>query len=79
MDKPTGGKCRVCQGKIVEKVVSEYIPQRGPTVYGPPSGRQTHHDVSRGYHCVECGLKYEFVPLPVEKSDTQKSGLKSPP
>jgi len=59
VNKPTEGKCGVCQGEIVEKVVSEHMP--GPVIYGPGSRGQIR-DVSKGYHCVECGLKYEFVP-----------------
>ena len=77
MDRHTEGKCRVCQGEIVEKIVSESIPRTGPVIYGPGSGRKLR-DVSKGYHCVECGLKYEFVPVPVKKSDARKSGFESP-
>jgi len=27
-----------------------------------PASKNQFHDVSEGYHCKKCGLKYRFVP-----------------
>lgn len=59
--KLTEGHCVVCKGQIVEKVGTEYNPMTGPPVFGPGSRRQ-FKEVGKGYHCKNCGLKYEFPP-----------------
>ena len=59
--RDTEGRCGVCKGQIVEKVSTEYNPMTGPPVFGPGSKRQ-FKKVSKGYHCKDCGLKYEFIP-----------------
>lgn len=59
--KPTDGKCVFCSGPIVEMIVREFDARSGPMIIGPGSKHQ-HHDVSQGFHCTKCGLKYEFVP-----------------
>lgn len=61
MEKPTGKNCLVCGGEVVEKIESEFDPRSGPMIIGPGSKHQ-HRDVSKGFHCMECGLKYEFSP-----------------
>lgn len=61
MEKSTKGKCVVCGGEIVEVIVTEYNPMTGPPIIGPGS-RQQYRDVSKGYHCKNCGIKYAFVP-----------------
>jgi len=55
------GACRVCHGDLVEKIVHEFNPASGPAIIGPGSKGQ-FRDVSRGFYCKQCGLKYEFVP-----------------
>jgi len=47
-ERLTNGKCRVCGGEIVEKIVSEFKP--------------SFRNVSKGFHCRKCGIKYAFVP-----------------
>lgn len=61
MERKTEGKCRPCGGNIVEKINREYDPALGPMVIGPGSRHQIR-EVSKGFHCEQCGLKYEFVP-----------------
>jgi len=75
MDKPTEGKCVYCGSQIVERVTNQFIAESGPIIIGP--GLQTRprgqfRDVSQGYHCIGCGLKYEFVP---PRSDIQVKKL----
>jgi predicted RNA-binding Zn-ribbon protein involved in translation (DUF1610 family) len=67
MGKSVRWKCIVCGGDIVEEIVSKFNPIHGPMIIGPGS-RQQFHDVSEGYHCSSCGLKYEFPPK-TEKKD----------
>jgi len=55
------GACKVCGGDVTEKIVQEYNPMTGPPIIGPGS-RQQYHYVSKGLHCKQCGVKYEFVP-----------------
>ena len=61
MEKDTEGKCRVCGGQIVEKIVRERNPATGPPVIGPASKNQ-FYEASKGFHCKECKIKYESVP-----------------
>lgn len=58
--------CRVCSGDIIEKLVYKYNPKTGPPLYGPGSLQQSHC-VAEGFYCLNCGLKYEFVPEKKEK------------
>lgn len=58
--KETGTTCVVCGGPVVEKIVQQHNPMTGPPIFGPGSLRQIF-DVSAGYHCQQCGIKYEFV------------------
>ena len=60
-EKKTDGVCVVCEGEIVETIVNKYDPLTGPPIIGPGS-RNQFHDVSEGFHCKKCGLKYRFVP-----------------
>jgi len=62
MEKPTEGKCVVCKGQIVEMITSEFNPKFGSLIIGPGSKEQ-FHEVSQGFHCKKCGLKYAFVPM----------------
>ena len=61
MERRTDGKCVVCEGEIVEVIEKEFDPMSGPLIIGPGS-RQQFHNVSKGYHCKKCGLKYAFIP-----------------
>ena len=65
--KPTEGICVVCGGEIFELVDSEFDPRLGPAIIGPGS-KQQHHDVSKGFHCTLCGLKYLFIPPVLKKT-----------
>ena len=47
MEKETDSHCRVCKGKIVEVV---------------EKSTRLSRDVSKGFHCKDCGIKYFFVP-----------------
>lgn len=58
--KPTNGKCRVCGGKIVEVISKNEFVGTGEAIYGP-GGRGQWADVSKGFHCKECGIQYRFV------------------
>ena len=57
----TNKPCLVCGGKLVKKTEREFDPTSGPIIIGPGS-RHQYHEVSHGYHCTNCGLKYEFPP-----------------
>ena len=60
-EQPAEGTCVVCNGTVVEKLVSEFNPASGPLIIGPGS-RGQYRNVSKGFHCTKCGLKYEFAP-----------------
>lgn len=60
MKKQTEGKCVSCGGVIVEKVVRKFDPTMGSAIIGPGSKNQ-FHEISEGFYCTNCGLKYEFV------------------
>jgi len=60
-EKPTKDSCGCCGGIIVEKIVKEFDPRTGPLIFGPGS-RDQHREVSKGFHCKICGVKYEFIP-----------------
>lgn len=66
MAESTEGKCVVCNGMIVEKVVRRFNPMSGPLIIGPGS-RQQFHEVSEGFYCQDCGLMYKFPPVPKKK------------
>ena len=58
---PPEGVCVVCSGKAVAKITNRYLGDPMHMIIGPGSRNQmtrTHH----GWHCVSCGLKYEFCP-----------------
>ncbi len=67
-DKKTNGICGVCSGAIVQKIVRKFDPRTGPQVIGVdgPSDHQ-FKEVSEGFYCSQCGIKYEFVPPPAKK------------
>ncbi|MFO0705105.1 MAG: hypothetical protein U0517_04085 [Candidatus Andersenbacteria bacterium] len=52
------GRCRVCDGNIVERRV---VPRRhGPIPIGP--GSRSHADtVVDGFYCDRCGICYRFI------------------
>jgi hypothetical protein len=54
------GTCGVCGGRIVEKKGFAFDPVFGPPIIGPGS-RDQHTEVSYGFYCEKCGLKYEFI------------------
>ncbi len=60
-EKATKAICKVCGGPIVELLEVEHDPKSGPPVYGPASRRQ-FNEVSKGFHCKKCGIKYQFPP-----------------
>lgn len=61
MKESTDGKCVFCGGKIVKLIVGEHDPMWGSRIVGPGSRRQ-QREVSRGYHCENCDIKYKLVP-----------------
>lgn len=60
-EKPTDGTCVFCGGEVVEKITNVFDSMFGPPIFGPAS-RNQYIEVSEGFHCKRCGLKYEFVP-----------------
>lgn len=60
-EEPTKGKCVFCGGMIVEKIARKFNPVAGPLIIGP-GGKNQFHEVSEGFYCQHCGLKYEFIP-----------------
>ncbi len=59
----TSGICMVCNGEIIERIKRIFDPSLGPQVIGVdgPSNHQ-FKNVSEGYYCKKCGIKYEFIP-----------------
>ena len=55
------GKCVVCKGPLIEKVVRKFDATTGPMIIGPGSRNQFRNELE-GFHCMNCGLKYEFIP-----------------
>ena len=60
-EKKTKGKCVVCKGTLIEKIVRKFDASMGPVIIGPGSKNQ-YYEESEGFHCEDCGLKYEFIP-----------------
>jgi len=58
----TSAVCRVCQGKVVERVSTHFDPRSGPVILG---GTDSFLLVEQSYFCGECGLRYEFPPPPL--------------
>ena len=58
--KETKCVCVVCEGKIVEKIENEFNPTFGVAIIGPGSLNQ-FCEISKGFYCKGCGLKYEFL------------------
>jgi hypothetical protein len=59
-ETPTG-KCVFCFGEVKGEHLQEFVdPWRGPII--GPGGRDQYAWVFQGYHCVQCGLRYEFLP-----------------
>jgi len=58
MEKFTGGKCVVCSGEIVEVIVDEWDDLN-----------ERFQEVSKGFYCKKCGLKYAFVPKGIEEKE----------
>lgn len=54
---PPEGTCRVCGGRTVAKVVPVSTCSC-VQVIGPGSGRSLARN--EGWHCVDCGVRYEF-------------------
>lgn len=60
MEKAMGKKCIVCkEGEIVEKIVQKFTSLSLPII--GPGSRDQFSDVSEGYFCKKCGLKYEHL------------------
>lgn len=59
--KETGGHCVVCSGIIVEAFGRVRSDRPIHPTFGPHSA-ENYHEVSLGFHCQTCGLKYAFVP-----------------
>ena len=67
-EKITKGICKVCEGPIVESFgyKHEYNSDpRGP-LYGPGLKKAEDFnkplEVSKGFYCKKCGIKYQFIP-----------------
>lgn len=58
---PPKGVCVVCSGEVVAKVTREYRGDPMHQIIGP-GGRNQMSSVHHGWHCVSCGLRYEFIP-----------------
>jgi hypothetical protein len=57
------GVCVFCKTLTVQvKITRELIPGATPII-GPGSAHQ-YHTVTHGYHCITCGLRYEFPTKP---------------
>lgn len=65
----TGCKCRIpgCKGDIVETFSLAFDSRTGPPIYGP-AGKDQYRTVSNGFHCNECGVKYNFAKRGHQKS-----------
>lgn len=59
---PDGGACVVCGGDVAEMYVG-----RESRSGGSHSGRQD------GFHCLQCGLRYAFMPPPVLRVKVRRS------
>jgi hypothetical protein len=59
--KVEDGVCVVCQGKITGNYTQECIGDPNNIPIGPGS-QDYYHWAFQGYHCTNCGLKYEFLP-----------------
>jgi hypothetical protein len=53
--------CRYCGGDLTEKFLLEYDHRTG-WPFPILDTRQQSHFVRSGYYCLQCGIKYEFVP-----------------
>ena len=58
-------RCVVCRGGIVAKFQYQYVGHGSPII--GPGGKSQWQDVFKGYHCKDCGIKYEFLPLLKQK------------
>ena len=60
--KETRARCArsECNGIIMEKWVHKFVGYGSPII--GPGGKNQWADVSEGYFCKECGIKYEFPP-----------------
>ncbi len=60
MERKTKGKCKACGGPIVEKIESEPTMSKELIPIGPGSAKY-FRQVSKGFYCKKCGIKYEFI------------------
>ncbi len=74
------GFCLVCKGNIVETIVTRAesggVFGSRQVVYGGPPLRIPTHDVVDGFHCSNCGIKYEFVRDRISKLRKHRKSLK---
>ena len=56
---PRVGTCVLCGGETVAKVTREYLGDPMHMIIGPGSANQMS-TVHHGFHCVDCGHRYEF-------------------
>ncbi len=63
-EKPTGKKCQICYGEIIERSHIPYIPAISESMIGPGSRNiATEKDrIINGYHCENCGAVYLKLP-----------------
>lgn len=64
MAEPTSAttdQCKVCGGSLAPDVTKEFDATLGPAIIGPGS-RSQYRNVTHGYYCTVCGLKYKFPP-----------------
>jgi hypothetical protein len=59
-ESPTG-VCVCCGGTVKGHYANECLVSSREIIYGP-GGRHQYGWVFKGYHCEQCGLKYEFPP-----------------
>ena len=67
------GTCVFCGGLVVGRISRKYYGDPMRRIIGPGSRNQmttVHH----GWHCQECGLKYEFPPKPKEDAPQEEEG-----
>lgn len=55
------GRCVFCGNTVIAHVVQELTCSPENVIIGPGS-RSQYASVHKGFHCSECGLKYEFPP-----------------
>lgn len=71
---PRTGKCILCDGTLKEQIEVRYDPSTGPLIMGPGSRRQ-YKEVSEGFVCDNCGLRYATLPTERETQLASRNDL----